>query len=230
MNPIEKSTEELLGGLNETERKHAPDSLFVAGDISLLRKGPRVSIIGSRKASKDGLAKARIVAQVVLEREGVVVSGLAEGIDTAGHLAAVESGGATIAVIGTPLDRAYPKQNESLQHRLMEEQLVVSQFPAGYPTTPKNFIIRNRTMALISNASVIVEAGEKSGTMHQGWEAIRLGRVLLLPEKLVTAGFDWPKEMVEYGAISFGSKTELEALLDEHLPTVQAEALSALPF
>lgn len=226
----EYSTAELLGGLNETERKNAPARLFAAGHVGLLRRGPRVSVIGSRKASAEGLEKARIVARVILERQGVVVSGLAEGVDAAAHLAAVESDGATIAVIGTPLERAYPKKNETLQRRLMEEQLVVSQFGPGYPTTPKNFVMRNRTMALISNACVIVEAGEKSGTEHQGWEAIRLGRVLLLPDKLVRAGFEWPRKMCDYGAISFGSKSELEALLDEHLPTVRAEAYSALPF
>jgi len=224
------ATEELLAGLNETERKHAPEFLYTAGNVEFLQCAPRVSIIGSRDASRNGYEKAGLIAQLIVRREGVVVSGLATGIDTAAHIGAMENGGATIAVIGTPLDRFYPKENKELQERLMREQLVVSQFASGQPVTPKNFVIRNRTMALISQASIIVEAGQKSGTEHQGWETIRLGRILLLPKALVEAGYEWPEQMCEYGALLFGSKSELEHLLDEHLPTVHAEAFCEAPF
>jgi DNA processing protein len=114
-----------------------------------------------------------------LVRHGaVVVSGLAEGIDTAAHQGAIDAGGQTIGVIGTPLEKAYPAKNRALQTRLMDEYLVLSQFATGCPVQPKNFPIRNRTMALISHATIIVEAQEKSGSLHQGWEALRLGRPL----------------------------------------------------
>lgn len=230
MQLLERETTSLLGSLNDSEQTHAPQSLFTAGDVTLLRRCPRVSVIGSRKATKDGIAKAEIISRLIVEREGVVVSGLAEGIDTAAHTAAIEAGGKTIAVIGTPLDRAYPKSNEALQKKIMMEHLVLSQFAPGSNVQPKNFVIRNRTMALISHASVIVEAGEKSGTEHQGWEAIRLGRTLLLPQALVDAPFSWPRKMCSYGAIPFRSKNELEAILDEKLPTILAEAFSEAPF
>jgi hypothetical protein len=105
-------------------------------------------------------------------------------------------------VLGTPLDQFYPKGNHDLQQTLMREHLVVSQFPLGYPVTPKNFPIRNRTMALLTDATVIVEAGEKSGTVHQGWEALRLGRLLFLLESVaMEPALSWPKEMIHYGAI-----------------------------
>ena len=170
------------------------------------------------------------MARTVVERGGVVVSGLAAGIDAAAHRGAIEADGKTFAVIGTALEQAYTKENAPLQNDLMNDHLVVSQFGPGYPTTRKNFVLRNRTMALLAQASVIVEAGAKSGTEHQGWEAIRLGRLLLLPGALVDASFDWPRKMCDYGAVAFRNRVDLEALLDEYLPSVATEALSELPF
>ncbi|MCY3997443.1 MAG: DNA-processing protein DprA [Rhodobacter sp.] len=77
----------------------------------------------------------------------------------------------------------------------------VSQFPEGYPSKRNNFPRRNRTMALISDATVVVEAGEKSGTLHQGWEAIRLGRLVYIMQSVVqNTDLTWPKEMIDYGA------------------------------
>ena len=80
--------------------------------------------------------------------------------------------------------------------------MVISQFPIGYPVRPKNFVIRNRTMALISNASIIIEAGETSGSLHQGWEALRLGRPLFIWKTILENGaLNWPEKMLRYGAI-----------------------------
>ena len=218
--------EELLGPLNEVERKNAPERLYVAGDVELLRRGTRVSIVGSRKASSEGLRRTRALAKALAERGIVVVSGLAEGVDTAGHEAALTAGGRTLAVIGTPLDQVYPAKNRPLQERLMRDELVVSQFPSGYPVQPKNFPMRNRTMALLTDATVIVEAGEKSGTLHQGWEALRLGRLLFLMESVATdAKLTWPKEMIRYGAQVL-SRENLEAVLDEMPEFPRAEPVT----
>lgn len=211
----EYTAEDLLGPLNAVERKNAPERLFLAGNVELVRRGTRVSIVGSRKASKEGLARARAFAKALVERGIIVVSGLAEGVDGAAHEAALAAGGHTVAVIGTPLDQVYPAKHRALQDRLMSEQLVVSQFPSGYPVQPKTFPMRNRTMALLTDATVIVEAGEKSGTLHQGWEALRLGRLLFLMESVATdATLSWPKEMVRYGAQVL-SRENLELVLDE---------------
>lgn len=209
---------EILGALNDVEAKNAPARLYFSGDVSLLARGPRVSIVGSRKASAEGLTRARSLAKALVARDMIVVSGLAAGIDTAAHSAAIEAGGRTIAVLGTPLDEAYPKENAELQARIAREHLVVSQFASGTAVTPKNFPIRNRTMALLTDATVIVEAGEKSGTLHQGWEALRLGRLLFLMESVATdASLSWPKEMIHYGAqvLSRGN-------LDESLADIPA--------
>ncbi len=208
---------EILGQLNEIEAKYAPERLWLEGDRSLLQRGPRVSIVGSRKASTEGLRRARKLASALAEHDIVVVSGLAYGIDRAAHEAAIEAGGSTIAVLGTPLDKHYPEENADLQDRIGREYLLVSQFEFDKPVQPKNFPIRNRTMALLTDATVIVEAGEKSGTLHQGWEALRLGRVLFLMESVAEdPKLSWPAEMMRYGAQVL-SRDNL-ALVIENLP------------
>lgn len=135
------------------------------------------------------------------------MSGLAAGIDTAAHRGAIEAGGRTIAVIGTPLNRSYPKANESLQQEIAERHLCISQFAAGHPVLPQNFPMRNRVMALISDATVIVEAGETSGSISQGWEALRLGRGLFIANSVIERGMKWTAELLNYGAQVLGSDT-----------------------
>src|SRR5262249_27512891 len=116
--------------------------------------------------------------------------------------------------------------NRALQDRLMREQLVISQFPSGSPAQPKNFPTRNRTMALITEATVVVEAGEKSGTLHQGWEALRLGRLLFLMESIATnPQLSWPQELIRYGAQVL-SRENLELVLDEMPEFTRGEPLT----
>ena len=214
------TAEELLGPLNEVETKYAPKCLYAVGDQELLRAGPRVAIIGSRQASEAGLRRATKLARELVEAGVTIVSGLAEGIDTAAHQAALDAKGRTVAVIGTPLNISYPAKNRSLQARLADEQLVISQFAPGTPTQPKNFPHRNRTLALISHASVIIEAGESSGSLSQGWEALRLGRPLFLLQSILdNEALHWPAELIEYGASVLG---RTEDVLDLIPPSLQA--------
>jgi DNA processing protein len=155
----------------------------------------------------------------------VVVSGLAEGIDYAAHVATIEAGGRTIAVTGTALSRVYPARHRALQELLMREHLVVSQFAEGQPTTRGGFVIRNRTMALIADAAVIVEADETSGSLTHGWEALRLGRPLFLMASILERrDLAWPRKMLEYGAMVLRDPTDL---LSE-LPARVDDPLSAL--
>ena len=155
--------------LTEIEKKNSPKELFFKGDFSLLEFGRRVSVVGSRNVSEMGIKRTRFISNFLVDSQITVVSGLAEGVDTTAHLSAIERGGKTIAVIGTPLVQCFPVKNKKLQDQIANEHLLVSQFPENYSVTPKNFPIRNRTMALISDATIIIEASEKSGTKHQGW-------------------------------------------------------------
>ena len=209
--------EALLGPLNEVEEKYAPKELFVSGDLPIPLPSPRSAIIGSRKASPEGLKAASDIAKTLVRRGVIVVSGLAEGIDTSAHETTIEEGGQTIAVLGTSLDHVYPQKNALLQEIIMRHHLAISQFPTGYPTQPKNFVIRNRLMALISDASIIVEAGDTSGSLHQGWEALRLGRPLFIWKSIIeNSSVIWPEKMLQYGAMILTDPEEVLDVLPSH--------------
>ena len=171
----------------------------------------RVSIVGSRRASPEGLQRAAQLARDLVSRNVAIVSGLAAGIDTAAHRAALAHGGRTIAVLGTAFDRCSPVENRNLQEEIGRNHLLLSQLAPGQETGKWAFPARNRLMALISDATVIVEAGLTSGTQHQGWEAIRLNTPLLLAQSLISRKLDWTEMMLDYGARPL---TRLEDVLD----------------
>lgn len=201
---------DLLWPLNEVEQKHAPEYLYVAGHSEWLADRPKVSIVGSRAASQEALRRAVKLARQLTERGVIVVSGLAKGIDKAVHMATLEAGGRTLAVIGTPLDITYPAEHRELQVLLSREHTVVSQFAPGTRVTRANFPRRNRTMALLVDASVIVEAGDSSGTLSQGWEALRLGRPLFIMQSVFEQPeLTWPDDMLEYGAMVLTNTDDL---------------------
>ena len=201
----------LLGRpLNDIEKKYAPKTIYYKGAMQIPLPCARVSIIGTRQSSEEGLLAAEEVSKILIKNQVVIVSGLAKGIDTVGHETAIKYGGKTIAVIGTPLDKTYPKENTGLQEEMMKNHLVISEFPIGHKTTRKDFVLLNRTMALISDASVIVEAGESSGSLYQGWETLRLGRPLFICKSVVqNPKLKWPKEMIEYGAIELDEPEDI---------------------
>ena len=195
---------ELLGRqLNDIEAKNAPPAVHIAGPMALPLPEPKVSIIGSRNAPPSGLAVARAMSKALSDADATIVSGLAAGVDAAAHREAIDAGGRTVAVIGTPLDRSYPAANAALQAEIMRDYLVISQFSTGRPVSRSNFVMRNRTMALLSDATVITSAtGSSSGTRHQGWESIRLGRPLFIHESVMSEpSAVWAKDLLEYGAV-----------------------------
>jgi DNA processing protein len=212
---LELMPEHLLGRLlNEYEARYAAMRLYVIGRIPIPLPVPRVSVVGTRKPSSEGIEFAkRLVENLVMEKV-IVVSGLARGIDTVAHRTVIEEGGRTIAVLGTPLNVFYPPENKELQLRLMREHMVISQFPFSSPVTRKNFVIRNRTMALLSDATVIVEAGENTGVISQAWESIRLGRPLFVTSIVESRNPSWLSELRRYGAEVLSDPDSLDDLLD----------------
>ena len=136
--------------------------------------------------------------------------------------------GKRLRSLARPLDKYYPAENKELHSsscsRTTRDQSVSDR---GAATTPKSFPIRNRTMALLSDATVIVEAGEKSGTLHQGWEALRLGRLLFLMESVATdPALSWPREMIKYGAQVLTRENLSEELGD--LPSLASRKTDAV--
>ena len=216
--------EDLLGRrLNNVEQKYAPRPLYCAGTLETPLVQPKISIVGSRDAEEDGLREAAEIAEKAVKNGVVVVSGLARGIDTAAHRTAIKHSGKTVGVIGTPLDKSYPRENALLQQQMMEEQLVVSQFPVGYNTQRRSFVERNRTMALISDATVIIRASDRSGSLHQGWEALRLGRPLFISRTVMgDPELKWTEEMSKYGARELG---RFEDMLEYIPPNIEIPEL-----
>jgi DNA processing protein len=212
---LELLPESLLGRLlNEYEARYAVRRLYVVGRIPIPLPVPRVSVVGTREPSHDGIEFAKRLVENLVREKVIVVSGLARGIDTVAHRTVIEECGRTIAVLGTPVNVFYPPENKELQLRLMREHMVISQFPFGSPVTRKNFVIRNRTMALISDATVIVEAGERTGVISQAWESIRLGRPLFVTSIVESRNPSWLSELRRYGAEVLSDPDSLDDLLD----------------
>ena len=194
--PVSEHQLSFLGpaGLTTDEIK-----VFVAGDVELLNAVRSVSIIGTRKVSANGARRASRLARELVENDVVIVSGLAEGIDTTAMESAIRSGGRTVGVIGTPLDQVYPAKNRELQEIIYRDYLLVSQFTAGSKVMPANFPRRNRLMAMLSDATVIVEASDTSGTLHQAAECVRLNRWLFIAKNVVdNPVLSWPARFINY--------------------------------
>lgn len=171
-------------------------TLYLAGDPALIERRC-IAVIGARKASDMGRRRARQLGRQLAEAGVVVVSGLAEGIDTEALTGAMDAGGKVVAVIGTPIDQAYPAKNKALQEAIYRDHLLISQFSYGSRVFPSNFPARNRTMAAISDASVVIEASDTSGTLHQAAECQKLGRWLVIARSVVNdPDLSWPAKFV----------------------------------
>lgn len=197
--PASQRSRLVLPGFESLAVENGGPPLYYSGDLALVKQ-KCVAIVGSRKVSPDGAARARRLARELVEAGVVVVSGLAEGVDTNAHTAAIEFGGRTIAVIGTPLERAYPAANARLQETVYRDHLLITPFPAGSQVFPGNFPRRNRVMAAISDATVIVEASDTSGSLHQAAECRpdRLNRWLFIAKSVAEdPKLEWPRDFLK---------------------------------
>ena len=167
-----------------------------------------VAVVGTREPSDEGKERARRIARELVGKNFTVVSGLAAGIDTVAHTTAIDAGGRTVAVIGTPLGVYYPPQNRELQDKIAREFLLISQVPVlryskqGIPQNRLFFPERNVTMSALTEATIIVEAGETSGTLTQARAALHQGRKLFILSSLFErSDLTWPATFERRGAI-----------------------------
>ena len=171
-----------------------PPVIFVRGKLAQPDNG--ICIVGSRKAGQAALEAAAQIAQLIVDKNWTVVSGLAEGIDTAAHIETLNRGGRTVAVIGNGIDCYYPPKDRGLQHAIEDRGLVISQFWPG--TSPKkySFPMRNAVMSAYASATIIVSAKENSGTRHQAKQAAAHGRPLVV-SRAVYENTTWARKLVD---------------------------------
>ncbi|AMY71170.1 DNA-processing protein DprA [Frigidibacter mobilis] len=189
--------------------QHPIEVLYFQGWWDLVNSPRSVAVVGTRNPSEEGVARTRRLVRSLIGDDFTIVSGLAAGIDTAAHTAAIEQGGRTIAVLGTPLSMAYPAANRKLQAEIAKNHLLISQVPVKRYFNQKNpvannffFPERNITMSALTQATIIVEAGETSGTLIQARHALKQGRkVFILDSNFRKPNLKWPHTFEERGAI-----------------------------
>jgi len=166
-----------------------------------------VAVVGTRSPTPDGIARTKKLVKALVKDDFTIVSGLAAGIDTVAHETAIGEGGRTIAVIGTPLSHAYPRDNTLLQRKIASEFLLISQVPVkryerqDYRKNRLFFPERNITMSALTEATIIVEAGETSGTLIQARAALHQRRKLFILDNCFRKGLSWPQKFADKGAV-----------------------------
>ena len=199
---------------------HPVELIYFQGNWALAST-PSIAVVGTRKPSDEGIRRTQSLVRNLVKDGYTIVSGLAEGVDTAAHTAAIEAGGQTIGVIGTPLGQVYPKSNASLQERIARDFLLISQVPVeryeaqNFRVNRFFFPERNKTMAALTEATIIVEAGETSGTLVQAREALKQGRKLFIMNSCFEReDLTWPRRFEEQGAIRVSNYADVRRQLD----------------
>lgn len=177
-----------------------PLALHYRGDLALLSR-PAIAMVGSRRPSPYGVNAAAHLARALAGAGLAIVSGMARGIDAASHHAALDAGGATIAILGTGIDVIYPRENARLFHRIASNGVVISASPPGTPPRPEHFPMRNRVISGLTLGSVIVEATGRSGSLITARLAAEQNReVFAVPGSIFSAGSEGTHRLIQYGA------------------------------
>jgi DNA processing protein len=179
-----------------------PVGLFVRGEEGLeLLKRPAVAVVGARSCSPYGTQAARMLGRELAAAGLVVVSGLARGIDGEAHRGALEAAGKTVAVLGCGIDRDYPASHAELAARIRAAGLTVSEYAPGVEPAPWRFPARNRIIAGLSAATVVVEARERSGALITADLALDEGReVFAVPGEITSALSKGANDLLRLGA------------------------------
>lgn len=189
-----------------------PAVLFCSGDVSLLNKKPAISVVGTRKASDYSLKVTKIICKDLSEDGFVIVSGFANGVDSASHMAAVESGGKTIAVIGCGNDVEYPsKSNKRKNEILSSGGLIVSEYLPGTTPSPPNFPKRNRILAALGLGTLIIQAPAKSGSLITAELALAMGKDIFCipPTDIFDKSYEGVVKYLREGAIPVFSHLDI---------------------
>lgn len=205
-----------------------PSRLFVQGPLDELLAMPRVAIVGSRRVTPYGRAVTLKLAKVLAERGVVVVSGLALGVDSIAHTAALEAGGRTVAVLPSSLETIYPSRHQPIAAQILNtKNVLLSEYEATGTPMKHQFLERNRLIAGLSQAVLIPEAAEKSGSLHTANFALDEGKTIMaVPGNITSELSRGTNNLIRAGATPITSVSDLlEALGLSHQPQ-QARAPS----
>jgi DNA processing protein len=203
-----------------------PAELYVRGDVEILGEAA-VAIVGARSCSPYGSQVARSIARELASAGLVVVSGLARGIDGEAHRGTLDAGGRTIAVLGCGIDRNYPRSHAQLALRIREQGAVVSEYPPGVEPAPWRFPARNRIIAGLCVATIVVEARERSGALITADFALELGReVFAVPGEITSALSAGTNDLLRQGAAPLLAAVDVLAALGLEPAPRRAGAIS----
>lgn len=179
----------------------APVVLFYKGDITLLENPCRVSVVGSRHPDRDGTKICTDICRTLSENGITIISGLAQGMDTISHIAALENSGKTVAFIGTSLDRYYPASHRKFQEEIAKRGCVVSEYHIDAFTSGTAFLERNRLIAAAGEIVCIMQAKSKSGTLSTAKKAQEYSKELFaVPGSILNPLYDGTNQLIQDGA------------------------------
>jgi DNA processing protein len=205
-----------------------PARLYMRGGPAEILARPSVAIVGARSCSPYGAQVARELARELAGAGVVVVSGLARGVDGEAHRGALAAGGLTVAVLGCGIDRDYPRAHADLARRVSENGLVVSEYPPGIEPSPWRFPARNRIVAGLAGATVVVEARSRSGALITADFALELGRdVFAVPGEITSGLSEGTNDLIRQGAIPLlAAEDVFEAMGIEPQPPAPPASIS----
>ncbi|GAB4432938.1 MAG: DNA-processing protein DprA [Chloroflexi bacterium OHK40] len=211
------------------EAPGAPPLLYVRGSLTPADDWG-IAVVGTRTPTPYGQEAARRLASDLARAGATIVSGLALGIDTIAHEAALESGGRTLAVLGSGVDRPYPGRNRHLAERIVAQGALISDYPLGTAPAAANFPPRNRIISGLARGTLVVEASERSGALITVAFALEQGReVLAVPGPIFSRQSVGTNRLLRDGAALAGSAEDVLTALEMTTATVQREARAELP-
>jgi DNA processing protein len=208
------------------DAEHPVELLYFQGWWELVNSPRSIAVVGTREPTAEGRRRTRRLVRSLIEDDFTIVSGLAKGIDSEAHTTTIQEGGRTIAVLGTPLSHTYPLENAALQKEIATNHLLISQVPVkryeqqANPVANRHFFpARNVTMSALTDATVIVEAGETSGTLVQARAALNQKRKLFILDSCFRdSRLTWPHRFAERGAIRVGEYDDIRKHLVSRSP------------
>lgn len=208
--------------LNLKNLNYPPYGLFYKGSIEKLNKNKNVAIVGSRDCSYYGRNVTRTIAMALAKSNVNVISGMARGIDSAAHINSLKGSGYTCAVLGCGTDVIYPRENKELYYNIIKKGCIISQFVPGTQPVSKNFPIRNAIISGLSDLVVVVEAGERSGSLITARLAGEQGRdVIAVPGNIFSKTSTGTNGLIRDGAHIYTSLDDISSLIGVELSGIQ---------